>query len=460
MVRSIPLPKSLDSSRMSDVSSQANNPLEYSPAGVSEMTFGSNHSRRSIQRNTGNLLPPSTPTGAESSDLNLPSLGKSVPMTPDRVSTVGQKFEVPMQRTISPQEAVRPSEKSRGVSSMATKRNPAPAISGYDATEESCLLKRLNEDDKSGSQTNSLVVTYAQTTSAWKEASKSKETERMTTMRHAKAILDAHRGFMDSPGRSAGLQTEIDARDSMNESNDSYGINEDGLVSLAGDWPEPKYDRICPEVLKDPIEHLHTLHDCAVRDVKSGRCAEAVQLFEMVVEVQKARHGTLHEDVGAALHNVGVAYLRLEEYYNALQAFEEAVRVRKGALGRDHPQVAVSLVKVGISLLLLRRLEDSLWIFREALSVRKLALGSLHPSNARIYNNIGCVHVEFNELNEARRAFEAALDIQRNTLVNEPNNGQVIFGASTTLQNLGYLYAKRDMHEKSAMVLRESLSVS
>jgi hypothetical protein len=67
--------------------------------------------------------------------------------------------------------------------------------------------------------------------------------------------------------------------------------------------------------------------------------------------------------------------------------------------------------------------------------------------------------VEFNELNEARRSFEAALDIQRNTLVNDPDNGQVIFGASTTLQNLGYLYTKRDMHEKAAMVLRESLSV-
>lgn len=111
-------------------------------------------------------------------------------------------------------------------------------------------------------------------------------------------------------------------------------------------------------------------------------------------------------------------------------------------------------------MLLLQRFEDSLWIFREALSVRKSALGALHPSTARIYNNIGCVHVEFNELREARRAFEAALDIQRNALGNDPESGSIMFGAATTLCNLGYLYKNRDMHEKAALVLREALTVS
>jgi tetratricopeptide (TPR) repeat protein len=100
----------------------------------------------------------------------------------------------------------------------------------------------------------------------------------------------------------------------------------------------------------------------------------------------------------------------------------------------------VSLVKVGITLLLVHRFEDALWSFREALSVRKNALGALHPSTARIYNNIGCVHVEFNEFREARRAFEAALDIQRNALSQDPDSGPLMFGAATTLCNLGYLY--------------------
>jgi hypothetical protein len=47
--------------------------------------------------------------------------------------------------------------------------------------------------------------------------------------------------------------------------------------------------------------------------------------------------------VAAALHNVGIAQLRAQNYAEALKAFEEAARIRKGALGREHPQVAVSL---------------------------------------------------------------------------------------------------------------------
>eukprot|EP00536_Pseudo-nitzschia_multiseries_P003204 jgi/Psemu1/185315/e_gw1.48.81.1 len=210
----------------------------------------------------------------------------------------------------------------------------------------------------------------------------------------------------------------------------------------------------------NPSENLHTIHNCAATYMANGRYAEAVSLLEIVVECQKTRHGELHQDVGSAVHNVGIAYLRMEEHYDAFQAFEEAVRVRKASLGREHPDVAVSLVKFGISLMLLQRHEDALWIFRDALSIRKQALGDLHPSNARICNNIGCVHVELGNLKEARKDFELALDIQRNALIRNPENGPMIFGASTTLQNLGYLYGKWDMYEKAAMVLRESLSVS
>ena len=128
-------------------------------------------------------------------------------------------------------------------------------------------------------------------------------------------------------------------------------------------------------------------------------------------------------------------------------------------LGREHPDVAVSLVKVGITLLLLHRFEEALWSFREGLSVRRHALGPLHPSTARIYNNIGCVHVEFNEFKEAGRAFESALEIQRTALCNEPESGPLMFGAATTLCNLGYLYRYRGMHAKAAVVLKEAVDL-
>jgi hypothetical protein len=54
------------------------------------------------------------------------------------------------------------------------------------------------------------------------------------------------------------------------------------------------------------------------------------------------RYGENHHRVGAALHNVGIANLRLAKLDDALDAVEEAVRIRKITLGVRDPKVAVS----------------------------------------------------------------------------------------------------------------------
>lgn len=324
-------------------------------------------------------------------------------------------------------------------------------LNTFEATEENFVLNPTDDDDRV------TVISYAQSTVSWSSATR-KETERLAYLMQAKAILDAHREHMDSPQVSLSKQKTA-SRSVTTTAQEQQEALEDGLAPLGGIWPEVTIARMTPEVLQNPERHLKSIHASAVNFFKRGRYGEALHLLQIIVEVQRNKNGPVHEDVGAALHNVGIAELRLGENYKALQAFEEAVRVRKGSLGRDHPQVAVSLVKVGITLMLLKRLEDSLWIFREALTVRKHCLGPLHPSTARIYNNIGCVHVEFNENKEAKRAFEAALDIQRNALVSDPNSGPILFGAATTLQNLAYLYRKNQMYEKEAVVLRESLGI-
>ena len=341
---------------------------------------------------------------------------------------------------------------NRGAFQPTKQKNNAMDL--YDATEESALLRKPKDNGETSSQVGGFA-TYARSTTSTGSGS-NHESDRAATMRQAKDVLDSNRDFMGSPyRRTASEDTErtVDDRDG-----NAY---EDGLVPLAGDWPGPKdKNRLSPICLQNPTQNLHTIHNCAVSYMARGRHTEAVALLEMVVECQKQKNGNLHTDVGSAVHNVGIAYLGGEVYYKAFQAFEEAVRIRKASLGVNHPVVAVSLVKFGISLMLLQRHEDSLWIFRDALAIRKEALGDLHPSNARIYNNIGCVHVELEELEEASKNFESALAIQRNALTQNAENGPMIFGASTTLQNLGYLYGKRGMFEKSAMVLRESLSVS
>lgn len=123
-------------------------------------------------------------------------------------------------------------------------------------------------------------------------------------------------------------------------------------------------------------------------------------------------------------------------------------------------KTAISQFKVGVTLLLMRNFALSLPPFRSALSIRKRKLGATHLSIARIYNNIGCILVEANELSDAKQAFEAALDIQRNALSHEPRSEKIMYGAASTLCNLGYLYQHREMHQKVTIVLKEALDVS
>jgi tetratricopeptide (TPR) repeat protein len=441
MVRSLPMPTTIAKSKDKEAGNnrvpswspaRSSNPDkmntfggEFSPAAISDIT-------NSVKQSNHDRSTRSTESVNESVDMSIPAMQLSTgePFFPQKRST-------PL-----------PDRDNRNAA------NPN-FMDAYDATEESCLLRRPIDDEQSASQAGGFV-TYARSTVSNGSESNHNESNRAATMRQAKDVLDSHQDFMYSPNRNnkgEEMERTIDERDG-----NAY---EDGLIPLAGNWPGPRnISRLSPDCLQNPSENLHTIHNCAVSYMARGRYTEAVALLEMIVECQKEKNGSLHANVGSAVHNVGISYLRSEVYYKAFQSFEEAVRVRKAALGREHPEVAVSLVKFGISLMLLQRHEDSLWIFRDALSIRKQALGDLHPSNARIYNNIGCVHVELGEFEEARKDFESALDIQRNELIRNSENGPMIFGASTTLQNLGYLYGKRGLHEKAAMVLRESLSVS
>ena len=303
----------------------------------------------------------------------------------------------------------------------------------------------------------------------WSTASNVSTDERTNTLMRAREFLDANRKFLDdddvknleavAPRQASAV---AGGQGGQGGGGTSSGAGEDdGLAPLGGNWPAAieTGGAIHPEMMQRPELYLVNIYEGAVQCLRRGRYSEALHLFELVLDAERDRYGTVHEFVGGALHNVGIANLRLDDHRKALQAFDEAVRVRKVSLGPNHPLVAVSLVKVGIALLLLQRFEDSLWIFREALSVRKQALGALHPSTARIYNSIGCVHVEFGELPEAGRAFEAALDIQRNALFHDSESGPLMFGTATTLCNLAYLYKISSNHAKAAHVLREALGL-
>ena len=274
--------------------------------------------------------------------------------------------------------------------------------------------------------------------------------ERDQLLLRAKSILQSHqKSLIDSDHESE--------NSSKNFESTVGGVDEEeGVAPLGGDWPQTNHRPTIREMFQDPMRNVHALHKEASFCLQQKNFPDALNYFDVILQCQLRRHGAMHEDVAAALHNVGITHLRAQNPSEALKAFQESARARKGTLGEHHRLVAVSLVKCGVALLLLHRFDEALWSFKEALSVRQRCLGELHPSTARIYNSIGCVHVEFDQFNEARSAFENALSIQKYVLSSDPESPRIMFATATTLCNLGYLYRFRNLHQRAASYLKEA----
>jgi tetratricopeptide (TPR) repeat protein len=173
--------------------------------------------------------------------------------------------------------------------------------------------------------------------------------ERDDVMARARAILQAHSeqesetGEGDPPSDEGEIDDEAYDDPTTKSSAFEQDLQEDGVAPLGGHWVSKGENgrKFTRDMLKDPMNFLPEIHDEASRQLKKGNLVDAQYLFEMVLRCQRRRHGTLHPDVAAALHNVGIAQLREQNHLEALKAFEEAARVRKGSLGKDHPLVAV-----------------------------------------------------------------------------------------------------------------------
>jgi hypothetical protein len=85
------------------------------------------------------------------------------------------------------------------------------------------------------------------------------------------------------------------------------------------------------------------LHETAKEVLNDGDCEQAVAMFESILKAQTERFGEEHSSVGAAMHNVGVVRLRMEEHETAEQILVQAVTIRRKVLGNDHLDLAVSI---------------------------------------------------------------------------------------------------------------------
>ena len=237
---------------------------------------------------------------------------------------------------------------------------PEPQRS-YDA-EESCLLHDTGIDSEQGrvhypstwknqaedesiSSAEIVVARPYRSNPSSRGVTSTGNSDRDDVLKRARAILSAANTQSTDAESTRGGDDESSQHANGKEKG-QVDLLEDGIAPLGGNWPSSKdknEDVSVPvrDMVRDPMNHLPEIHEEAARLLKDNYTLDALDLFEVVLQCQRRRHGPLHPDVASALHNCGIAQLRAQNHEEALAVFEEAARVRKGSLGRDHPHVAV-----------------------------------------------------------------------------------------------------------------------
>jgi tetratricopeptide (TPR) repeat protein len=109
------------------------------------------------------------------------------------------------------------------------------------------------------------------------------------------------------------------------------------------------------------------MNGVAVSYYKLGRYAEALELSQKTLALQKAELGPDHHDTLQSMHNLATSYSALGQNAKALELREKTLALRKAKLGPDHPDTLSSMWGVAVSLVKLHRGAEALPIIDECL---------------------------------------------------------------------------------------------
>jgi serine/threonine protein kinase len=147
----------------------------------------------------------------------------------------------------------------------------------------------------------------------------------------------------------------------------------------------------------------------------SADYARADQLLREVVDIHRASGGESAK-FAAALNNLAVNYLRLEDFARAEAMYRESLEMMRRVLGPDHPDVAATLENLGGVYFRTRRYDEALQLLDEVLAMRRKGLGDNHTAVARTLHNLGAARTAAKDyagavaaVTEANARFRATL---------------------------------------------------
>ena len=141
----------------------------------------------------------------------------------------------------------------------------------------------------------------------------------------------------------------------------------------------------------------------------AGRLAEAIELYEQVLDECKRLLGTDHPDTLTVRNNLAVAYCSVGRFGEAVELFEQVLAERKRLLGTDHPDTLNTRNSLAAAYESVGRFGEAVELFEQVLAERKRLLGTDHPDTLNTRNNLAHAYLSVGRFAEAVELFEQVL---------------------------------------------------
>ena len=146
----------------------------------------------------------------------------------------------------------------------------------------------------------------------------------------------------------------------------------------------------------------------------AGRLAEAIELYEQVLDECKRLLGTDHPDTLNTRNSLAAAYESVGRFGEAVELFEQVLAERKRLLGTDHPDTLNTRNNLAHAYLSVGRFGEAVELFEQVLAERERVLGSDHPYTLNTRNNLAGAYDSVGRFAEAIDTWEELLpDCQR-----------------------------------------------
>ncbi len=201
-----------------------------------------------------------------------------------------------------------------------------------------------------------------------------------------------------------------------------------------------------------PILLADTLNDLAITKMKKGASAEALELYQECLDIQRKSYGDAHQAVAITLENMANAFYSREEYDQAISRLDEVLAIRTKLFGADSFPVARTRFNMGVVASTMDNNARGLELIDGALVVFRKRLGENHVEVGQALRNRAVCLKGLGRLDEALRDARQALAIF-NVAVTPTERGRLL-----TLVDMTELLCLKGSSAEAERLVKETLS--